>query len=1337
MIEALLIKQRLEAVRDALRQTRVREASVWPLLVGAVFCAVLIAWQARLGGLHPAWWVGAPLATALLLLFSRRAAARRDEPDAALARRVEVAVPGLDARLLTAVSVIEHKKREPLGYLEARVLEETLRGEDAADWEEAVLADRPARATRRLLGAQLAFLLLFLWLSFDTGRRVVLEAQEEAPALAAGEEEQAPPPPVGDLTFEVTPGDVEIERGTRLIVEAVIGPSAPAGAALVWKSAEDGAELGRSEMRPGLEEGSFGAFIPAVGADIQYFVEAGDSASAVFTASIFDLPKLERIDVTVTPPAHTGLPPREQKNIRQITVPQQSQVDFRVRVNKPLAAAELFSEEEESIELKPSQDDPLVLVASLTAMETMRYRVHLVDEKERANAKPPWVRITVKPDTPPQIELVFPKRDIQVSPLQELPLEARVWDDVSVKRSGLVVQIAGVEHEFPLEHEPTAPGQKIQLTERLLLEEHGAKPRQLVTYHFWAEDSGPGGETRRSMSDMFFATVRHFEDIFREAEPPPPGGMPGEQQGQADQLVNLQKQIVNATWRLLRDVAGGNKMEAIESDTGVVLASQETALNQTKEQMEEARDSEIRGALTEAWKSMRDAMDSLRDAREQASRPALASALDHEQAALQWLHQAAEREHLVSRQNRNQQGGGQQGERQEQLANLELTQEEQRYEQESAAAAEQSPAQRETLDVLNRLKELARRQEALARKINELREQMANASSQERQDELAEQLQRLQQEQENLLRDLDETRERIENSERASEMADAAAQLDEARQQALDAADQLAEGRADDAANSATRAQRELADLESSFRQQAASAFREQAMQIREQARAADQAQKEISEALENQRTPEGAERGDASNTIDRMFAGAATARALQEQQERVSELFEQMRELSTEAEATEPLLSRRLNDAARAAQTSGLEENLEEARMQSRYGDRASAQEAERKAALAVEKLARQVERAAEAVLGSETEALKQARSQLDELIGIAEDEERAEQARAGGAGDETGEQGTNQTPGEGREPGAQTAQSTQGGRGGQGEPAADEATERAPGSGAGETAQSAESPAEGGQPGGQPGEPGGPEMAATGTGGQEPGGSDRPGDSPSPAGEPAGEGSREGQSGQAGKQAGQPGGETAASGSPGSEPGAGGGMARNEAAGERGEGSDEPGDQPGGTPGQAGQQGARGARTAGSMMAGGGALNQSGGGDGGHGGWFFDEPGETPRQGPFTGEGYRDWSERLSMVEELLQDPDLANRAARVADDARALRLDMTRNDPPPAAAIIRQRITEPLVELRNAVLDELARKAGDDPSVPIDRDPVPPAYRELVRKYFIELGGDTPAR
>ena len=44
----------------------------------------------------------------------------------------------------------------------------------------------------------------------------------------------------------------------------------------------------------------------------------------------------------------------------------------------------------------------------------------------------------------------------------------------------------------------------------------------------------------------------------------------------------------------------------------------------------------------------------------------------------------------------------------------------------------------------------------------------------------------------------------------------------------------------------------------------------------------------------------------------------------------------------------------------------------------------------------------------------------------------------------------------------------------------------------------------------------------------------------------------------------------------------------------------------------------------------------------------------------------GPITGEDFRDWSERIGDVEEMLDDPELRTEAARIRDRAADARAD-----------------------------------------------------------------------
>jgi hypothetical protein len=102
-----------------------------------------------------------------------------------------------------------------------------------------------------------------------------------------------------------------------------------------------------------------------------------------------------------------------------------------------------------------------------------------------------------------------------------------------------------------------------------------------------------------------------------------------------------------------------------------------------------------------------------------------------------------------------------------------------------------------------------------------------------------------------------------------------------------------------------------------------------------------------------------------------------------------------------------------------------------------------------------------------------------------------------------------------------------------------------------------------------------------------------------------------------------------------------------------------------------------------------------------------------------------------FSDWSQRLSNVEEMLDRPELRNQVAQARDRARATRTDFKRNNKPPKWDMVQKDILKPLVEVREKVADELSRRDSNESLAPIDRDPVPNKYTDLVKRYYETLG------
>lgn len=106
--------------------------------------------------------------------------------------------------------------------------------------------------------------------------------------------------------------------------------------------------------------------------------------------------------------------------------------------------------------------------------------------------------------------------------------------------------------------------------------------------------------------------------------------------------------------------------------------------------------------------------------------------------------------------------------------------------------------------------------------------------------------------------------------------------------------------------------------------------------------------------------------------------------------------------------------------------------------------------------------------------------------------------------------------------------------------------------------------------------------------------------------------------------------------------------------------------------------------------------------------------------------------GGGFVEFSDRLRNVEEMLDAPDLRNQVAVARDRMRAIRAEYKKHGKKPDWAQVKTEVSRPLAEVRSKISDELARRESKDALVPIDRDPVPNRFSDLVRRYYEQLGG-----
>ena len=1318
MIEPLLQSQLAPVVARHRRLCFWRILAIGLLITG---CAALLTWgMSGWIGFGERWAFLVSLAGSAVSFSIARKRSRRWSPDfRSIARQIEQRHPELHALLVTAVEQQPDPATGRLEYLQERVIREASAETGKHQWLDVI----PGSAIASMCGLAWIAAIALVVLSLRTWNK----PGPAGVARVSGER----------LTeLSVMPGDSSIEKGETLVVLVRFPRHVPTDATLVVTPADRPEQ--RIPLAKSLGDPVFGGTVPDVATDLRYRIEYGKNQTRSYTVKVFDHPRLERSDAELRFPEYTALEPKKIEDTRRVTAVEGSRLDFSLQFNKPVTQARLVSEKGgKTIPLRVDPSRPTATLDNFLLETSEAYQLQLVDVDGRTNKVASRFVVEVSKNRPPELKLAAPRGDQRVSPLQEMNFQAEFSDDFGLRSFGLAYTVAGQQTKFIQMDQPAGPLEKKQFQHLLPLEELGVKPDELISYYLWAEDIGPDGKVRRTEGDMYFAEVRPFEEIFREAQGGDQPSEPQQGQGQGNQatkLAELQKQIISATWKLQRQK---DTAAQYQKDSKVVHDSQEKALEQVESMKSQVREGRASSALTTASQQMEKALEHLAEAAN--SKVPLPSALEAEQAAYQALLKLQAREYEVAQRRRGQSGQGQNQQSEQQLDQLELKEDENRYETQRQAAPQATPEQREQLQTLNRLKELAQRQQDLNERLKELQNALQEARTEKEKEDLRRQLKRLRDEEREMLADVDEMRQKMESASARS--AEERKQLEQTRSEVQRAAEALDKEDVSKALAAGTRAERELEQMRDDVRKKNAKQFTEETREMRAEARDLSRKQGEIGEKLNSIS-------GTTQKTLSDSGESKELADQLAKQRSALTNLLSQMSRVSQEAESSEPLLAKELHDAVRKTSQDNLEQTLKTSEQLLTQSFPKEAEKFEQRARTNIEDLKDRVERAAETVLGDETEALKLARAELDALSDQLEKEMAQAQGSRGGAG--TNEVAGNAAQGRATTNGAANLSSGPGNltkryalaannRGSSFTNRSERANSNVTGQTNTLTAQTGNSSEDGKRPGEKPGQPG--ESSAVKSGEPSEAG-DRaqtevataPGQSREPGkpGESGKGGERAqsespGESGQAGK--GNPGAQASDGNKPGeSQPGTSPSSGKGQQQGQPGQqaAADSSGKAPSPTERQPTEGANNRARIGVARSGAEGGTETRGGSD-----RFFERDGDgrTPR--PITGDEYRNWADRLGNVEELLDQPELRAELSRIRDRARALRMEFKREGREPQWALVNAQVAAPLAEVRQRVAEEIARRGSKEALVPIDRDPVPDKFSDLVRRYYEKLG------
>ncbi|MGE3840267.1 MAG: hypothetical protein AB7I50_01645 [Vicinamibacterales bacterium] len=674
------------------------------------------------------------------------AAARRRPTDRQVARFIEERVPELDDVLVSAVDCLERPHPPLMEGLLMGAARAALHNLDR-DRDRIVARAQLVRSGAEMLGAAVVLGILLL-----LAREAILDTWFTT--------RMALWPPV--LTFEVDPGNATLREGDSLKVRARLR-GLPERLSVEPLRVEIATGHPTETRAMSVQADWHEVLLDGIHDSFHYTVTGYGHSSDSYRVDVRARPRVERIELHYEFPRFSGLPPHVEPNGGDIYAPAGTNVRLVVHTTAPVRGATVGLSSGPSVTLAPSSDR--TIEGSLVVTRDDAYRVVLNETAQLTFPDDTEYFIRTVADRPPDVRIIRPAADRKVTRLEEVTVEARADDDFGVDQLELVYSARGEPGRVVRIGKPG--GQSVTGRHTVFVEDLAVQPGDFITYYARARDVGRGKRPSEVRSDIYFLEVRPFNEEFEAAQSSAMAG----QGGEFDDLAARQKEIIIATWKIERRSTAGQSATDIRALAGAqaeLKARTEQLANRLNPRSAQRR--RVQPSLP-GVPSPQVADDPLRRAVEAMQRSAeslqalrVAPAIPHEMEALNALLKAeaeVTRRQVAQQQSASGRGGQSGNQDLSALFDQEL-QRQQQTKYENRQSVESQGRDEPESDALQRLRELARRQDDLSRRQQELARRRAELSAAE----VKRQLEVLSREQQELRRQAEELAAQMERQDR-------------------------------------------------------------------------------------------------------------------------------------------------------------------------------------------------------------------------------------------------------------------------------------------------------------------------------------------------------------------------------------------------------------------------------------------------------------------------------------------------------------------------------------------------------------------------------------------
>jgi hypothetical protein len=233
------------------------------------------------------------------------------------------------------------------------------------------------------------------------------------------------------------PGSMVIGRGEPLALTAAV-KGTPVDRATLFLRPDSDTEQTIRMVAHGTEPIEFSHRFRAVEKPFEYRFRAGDGQSDWYTVNVADRPEIEKLTLTVTPPAYTR---RETKTFdklpQRLATIEKSQLELAVRPKAPVESVQLQTGADQFVRMEPDADGWYRW--STTLEEGFTFAPILTESHGLTNRRAPKCIVSVFPDRPPMVNVLTPDDQMAVRPDDIVQITFSANDDVGIGSAELLI----------------------------------------------------------------------------------------------------------------------------------------------------------------------------------------------------------------------------------------------------------------------------------------------------------------------------------------------------------------------------------------------------------------------------------------------------------------------------------------------------------------------------------------------------------------------------------------------------------------------------------------------------------------------------------------------------------------------------------------------------------------------------------------------------------------------------------------------------------------------------------------------------------------------------------